>query len=387
VPFNASPASAPTNGSVALRSHFDRGLRLLLTGRPGFTDCQCRMPRPRSPDHQQKAGRGQRHQDDIERRHPATRHSLAVPTRKLPCQADSPISSAVKAWSVPPGSRSPLAMGAASPLHDGESVCTTQLWSKAALDSEATTPARDVHCGMRPVAALSLHRPSHANANVLFIHQQRFRHRDQRAKAGAYPVMAHTAPRTNETNEPTAVADENVRAVARLQQKAAERRSVGQRLSDAIAAFAARESILAVHAFWFALWFLINTGRLPIPAFDPFPFNLLTTIVSLEAIFLALLVLGSQNRMTRDADRRAHLDLQVNLLAEQEMTLVLQMLKEICEQQGLRKTIGSERFAELLKRTDVGELAERVEHTLGLSGGGPQPVNAPGASPDGHREI
>jgi uncharacterized membrane protein len=53
----------------------------------------------------------------------------------------------------------------------------------------------------------------------------------------------------------------------------------------------------------------------------PFPFVFLTMIVSLEAIFLTLFVLATQNRMTVDADRRAHLDLQVNLLSEQEMTL------------------------------------------------------------------
>ena len=56
---------------------------------------------------------------------------------------------------------------------------------------------------------------------------------------------------------------------------------------------------------------------------DPFPFNLLTTIVSLEAIFLTLFVLVSQNRMSREADKRAQLDLQVNLLAEKEATMIL----------------------------------------------------------------
>jgi len=68
----------------------------------------------------------------------------------------------------------------------------------------------------------------------------------------------------------------------------------------------------------------VNLGHFPqLRPFDPFPFTLLTTLVSLEAIFLTLFVLASQNRLTLEADRRAHLDLQVNLLSEQEMTMVL----------------------------------------------------------------
>jgi uncharacterized membrane protein len=58
---------------------------------------------------------------------------------------------------------------------------------------------------------------------------------------------------------------------------------------------------------------------------------LLTTIVSLEAIFLTLFVLISQNRMSREADKRAQLDLQVNLLAEKEATMILRMLQEISQ--------------------------------------------------------
>ena len=76
-------------------------------------------------------------------------------------------------------------------------------------------------------------------------------------------------------------------------------------------------------------------------------------------------MLASQNRLRQEEDRRAHLDLQVNLLAEQEMTLVLQMLKEICEHLNLRGTIESRKFVELVKHIDVGQLAERLDRTLG----------------------
>ena len=100
---------------------------------------------------------------------------------------------------------------------------------------------------------------------------------------------------------------------------------------------------------------------LPWEPFDPFPFSLLTSIVSLEAIFLTLFVLASQNRLTQEADKRAHLDLQIDLLAEQEMTVLLRMLRELCDHFDLKDTTASNEFRALLERTDVRDLAERVD--------------------------
>jgi uncharacterized membrane protein len=171
------------------------------------------------------------------------------------------------------------------------------------------------------------------------------------------------------------LAEENIRTVARLQEQAARRRSVAERFGDAVSALAARESAVLVHVVWFAVWILINTGRLlPIKPFDPFPFTLLTTIVSLEAIFLTLFVLASQNRLTQEGDRRAHLDLQVNLLSEQEMTLVLRMLGELCEHFDLRTTVTSPKYKELASRTDVGQLADQLDQRLPPSGTNTQPT-------------
>jgi uncharacterized membrane protein len=161
----------------------------------------------------------------------------------------------------------------------------------------------------------------------------------------------------------TGVPEENIRAIARLQTQAQERRTATQRVSDWITVRAARESSIGFHIVWFAAWILVNSGHLIVKPFDPFPFTLLTTIVSLEAIFLTLFVLASENRLTQDADRRGHLDLQVNLLAEQEMTLVLHMLKEVCEHLNLRETITSQKFLELAKRTDVSALARQLDNS------------------------
>ena len=178
--------------------------------------------------------------------------------------------------------------------------------------------------------------------------------------------------RKSDAQERTAqLAEENIRAVAKLQKQAARRRTAGERFADAVSARFARESTVVVHVIWFGLWVVINAGRVPfIKPFDPFPFPLLTTIVSLEAIFLTLFVLASQNRLTHEADRRAHLDLQVNLLSEQEMTLVLRMLGELCERFDLRATLSSSKYRELASRTDVGQLAEQLEQELPPPGNG-----------------
>ena len=161
---------------------------------------------------------------------------------------------------------------------------------------------------------------------------------------------------------------QNVRLVAGLERAARAGRSIGTRCSDAVTQWAGSEWSVVVHVLWFATWLIVNVGLTPLRPFDPFPFSLLTSIVSLEAIFLTLFVLASQNRMTQEADKRAHLDLQVDLLAEQEMTVVLRMLRELCEKFDLTETTDSKEFRALIERTDVGDLAERVEKNLHPNG-------------------
>ena len=95
--------------------------------------------------------------------------------------------------------------------------------------------------------------------------------------------------------------------------------------------------------------------------FDPFPFPFLTMTVSLEAIFLALFVLASQNRLARQADKRSHLDLQIDLLAEREMTAVLQLLQDIARHLEVQTSVTPEQLRDLMKKTDVRRLTNRME--------------------------
>ena len=83
--------------------------------------------------------------------------------------------------------------------------------------------------------------------------------------------------------------------------------------------------------------------------------------VSLEAIFLALFVLASQNRLAKQSELRANLDLQIDLLAEREMTAVLQLLNDIATHLNVETGVDDEQLDDLIKKTDVKRLADEVD--------------------------
>jgi uncharacterized membrane protein len=131
------------------------------------------------------------------------------------------------------------------------------------------------------------------------------------------------------------VIEHNIRDLFRLRLQTAQQRTLQERLADVITAFSGRMLFVYLHILWFGAWILGNTGWLGLPRFDPFPYGLLTMIVSLEAIFLSTFVLISQNRLSADTDRRADLDLHIGLLTEHEVTRVLQMLDAIQNKLGI----------------------------------------------------
>ena len=92
-----------------------------------------------------------------------------------------------------------------------------------------------------------------------------------------------------------------------------------QRVTDWIAWFSGSMAFLILNGGWFVIWIAINTLPLGLPHFDPFPFGLLTMIVSLEAIFLSCFVLISQNRQAQKDKVRADIEYEVNIKAELEI--------------------------------------------------------------------
>src|SRR4029077_1205632 len=101
----------------------------------------------------------------------------------------------------------------------------------------------------------------------------------------------------------------NVQRVAKLEEEQLRARSISERIAAAFTRAAGTATFAIAHLVWFTVWIVVNStwarGIERFDPFDPFPFNLLTMLVSLEAIFLSIWILISQNQMTRQADRRA----------------------------------------------------------------------------------
>lgn len=118
--------------------------------------------------------------------------------------------------------------------------------------------------------------------------------------------------------------------------KADLRRTNTEKLADFMTEAFGSMAFLLINVAIFAAWIIINTDLVPsIPSFDPFPFSLLTMIVSLEAIILAIFVLISENRSMKIDDLREETDLQVNLISEKEITKMMKMLELLLEKSGI----------------------------------------------------
>jgi uncharacterized membrane protein len=113
-------------------------------------------------------------------------------------------------------------------------------------------------------------------------------------------------------------------------------RTVMQTLADRLNDVASSPRFLAAHAMWFIVWIVWNSGGFGLEPFDPFPFGLLTLVVSLEAIFLSIFILMAQKRESAIAELREELGLQVNLRIEEEVTKTLQLVTGLYTRLGHR---------------------------------------------------
>jgi uncharacterized membrane protein len=157
----------------------------------------------------------------------------------------------------------------------------------------------------------------------------------------------------------------NIQSIAELEKAALHDRSAAQRISDAFTKFIGSMIFVVLHLIWFGVWVFVNLNLIPgVTPFDPFPFGILTLIVSSEGVLLAIFVLISQNRMSRMTDRRAHLDLQISLLAEQEMTKALQMLQTIGHHVGAPVETHNTEVQQLMEETCVPKLVDELEERL-----------------------
>ena len=157
----------------------------------------------------------------------------------------------------------------------------------------------------------------------------------------------------------------NIDAIARLERDALDRRTTSERVSDIITKLVGNVGFLVAQLILISGWSLLNLHVIPgLRAFDPFPFGILALVVSSESVFLTIFVLISQSRMARQSERRSHLDLQVGMLSEQELTTILQMLQKLCQHVGVNVDSSKQEVQSFSKTTDVHKLASELEEKL-----------------------
>jgi uncharacterized membrane protein len=148
-----------------------------------------------------------------------------------------------------------------------------------------------------------------------------------------------------------------------LEARELKKRSWAIRLADDLTSLFGSFLFLIINCLFFVFWILLNTGQINgIPPFDPFPFPLMTTIVSLEAIILTLIVLMSQNRSSFITSLREEIDMQVNLASEREITKILQVLRKLADKQGIR--LDDKELDEMLKEIEVSYIERKLEQQM-----------------------
>ncbi len=143
------------------------------------------------------------------------------------------------------------------------------------------------------------------------------------------------------------------------------RRTSTGRASDSIVKFIGSLPFLLLQVLLVAAWSALNLSLIPgLKPFDRFPFGILALVVSSESVCLTIFALIRQNRTARQAEKRSHLDLQVSMLAEQELTTVLEMLQKLYQYAGVDVKSANQQVQGFCKTTDMHKLANELEEKL-----------------------
>lgn len=141
--------------------------------------------------------------------------------------------------------------------------------------------------------------------------------------------------------------------------KSLRSRSLLTQIADDLTAICGSTFFLLLNIFGFAGWVLVNSGLIPgIEPFDPFPFGLLTMMVSLEAIILAIFILVSQNRSSHINTIRDEVNTRLNLIAEEEITKILEVLAEIRKELGIKKE--DPELQQMIERIDTNYIERSI---------------------------
>jgi uncharacterized membrane protein len=158
---------------------------------------------------------------------------------------------------------------------------------------------------------------------------------------------------------------EHIEVILKHEEEFLARRTAAERVGDFFGAFVGSLIFIGIHAVWFTVWILFNTLHIGhVPHFDRLPFPILDTLVAVEAIFLASFIVMRQSRLSRRSDERDHLILQVLLLAEKEITAVLQIERQIAGRVGLAEVAEDADITQLSQKTSIDEVANSLKESM-----------------------
>ncbi|MDM0032275.1 DUF1003 domain-containing protein [Variovorax sp. J22P271] len=155
---------------------------------------------------------------------------------------------------------------------------------------------------------------------------------DADVRAGAEGPSQPTSGASRPAPSLETLTERNIESILCLEDKERAAKPRLYKMVSAVAAFCGTVAFLWANLAVFAIWIALNES---IVKFDPYPFTFLLFIVSLEAIFLSVLILISQNMAAEENERRHHLDLQINLLNEREMTALLRLVTRMATKLGV----------------------------------------------------
>ena len=187
---------------------------------------------------------------------------------------------------------------------------------------------------------------------------------DTTNSSGAYPpggvaASNHPPPMPDRRSARTVAS----RAFVAIKAQHAADRTKLDTFAEGLNDVAASPLFLVVHLLWFAIWIAWNVGAFGLEPFDPFPFGLLTMVVSLEAIFLSIFVLLAQKREAAIAELREELSLQVGLWTEREVTKTLQLVTGLYRRLGHPLAEDAE-LREMLGPLDVHSIETRLQKEM-----------------------
>jgi uncharacterized membrane protein len=148
----------------------------------------------------------------------------------------------------------------------------------------------------------------------------------------------------------------NIEAILHLEEENRRSKPALYRLVARISRFCGTVAFLWWNLGFFALWIVLNQWVWKV---DPYPFTFLLFLVSIEAIVLAIMILIAQNMSAEESERRHHLDLQINLLNEREMTSLLRLAMRMAQKMDLPPESHDEVRA-LAERTDPGKVLHQI---------------------------